>query len=157
LGALPTWFEKRGKSLDAIDVAIRYVGGASQFEHYVRLLHGFGVPWAIYCDGDYIADPPPPWKSIANQLRDAGVESAPDVSSLNFAERRTVLANVGVFTTADSAKDRFETIPEVQRIRRRVPPENRGSKPLEGRWIAEQIDCPPEVADVQDSVLAHLL
>ncbi|HVM33645.1 MAG TPA: AAA family ATPase, partial [bacterium] len=49
--ALPKWFRDRFKNtLDDRNIVLISVGSKDSFYHYLRLINGFNIPWAILCD-----------------------------------------------------------------------------------------------------------
>ncbi len=152
LGALPLWYWKwtRGKRLEDDDIAIYSVGSDSTFGTYLRFLAGYGVPWVVVCDGAAIGDPSIPERqrcAIAEQLGHAGVDRASDLEARPFEVRRRYLERHGVFTVARSARKGKESFEQsVPAIRDRIDSLPGQSRARKARWIAEDHDCPPEVA-----------
>ena len=157
LGALPVWFDRtHARSLEQRGLAVRWVMGYPNFENYVRLLEAFAIPWVIVCDGDAF-EPPPPWKDVATQMREAGVKDVPNVDGLDFARRRELLEPHGVVTLANGPKDKFESLATIKKAQKELPAYVQGrSKVRKAIWIAENRQCPPEVADLLKKVLLYI-
>lgn len=166
LGAIPIWYPQVvGCSLDEQDIAVHSVGGQPHFPIYLKLLQRFRVPWAVLCDGRAIGSPDEadPKCYIARHMRGAGVAGLSEayIAELDrkpFAERRDELQCFGVFTVAEAASgelEGFEALPVIRCGRPAAESAVGESKPRVGRYIAENNDCPAELASVLVAVQKH--
>jgi hypothetical protein len=154
LGALPVWFEKvYGQSLDRFSLSVYDVGGDQNFATYVAYVSRFAIPWAIICDGNVIRNGSR--CSIARQLTAAGIANVPKLERSMFAERKTKLSPLGVFTASEEEGVEFEGLPCVKthlEEAKRTIGGAKASKVRIGRYIAETYPCPPEICALFDAV-----
>jgi energy-coupling factor transporter ATP-binding protein EcfA2 len=171
-GAYSKWYEEvHGRSADSEDILIFDVRGDGNFEKYVLLLHGFGIPWSIICDGAMVGDSAATSVDrqkcdIAEQLTDAGIANIPPgLDALSIAQRLSALRQLGVFSaalSADKGQEGFEDIPSVKTMIQANPQSptgqraNRRSKPLTGYNLAILNPCPPEVRSLLQDARSHL-
>ncbi len=156
LGSLPLWFRKDShRPLESLDIAMYWVGGAQRFETYVRLLQAFSIPWAIICDGDAIGDSPC-GKTLAAQLKRAEVTGVAKDTKNGFDERKAYLEGFGVFTTAGTASEAFEHVPEIVEHLPEAVKSEPHSKVRQARFIAENYPCPRPVLEMMDKAVNHL-
>ena len=160
--AIPVWLEKDpalNQLVSDLGVAIQSVDGDCGYETYVRYLSQFRIPWAIICDGQAIGDVRQQCR-IRDQLERAGWQGIQDISrATGFLERKERLEKAGVFTVANTAKESFEQVPEVQRL---LPAARKAvgghrSKPRDAAYIADNSDCPPSVQAMLQTLLGVYL
>lgn len=164
LGALPLWYrEQHGRRLQNDDIALYSVDGETAFTHHVLLLEQFGIPWAVVCDGRVIGDPGLSDRKrchIAGQLKKAGLAGVPNLDGRGVGDRCAQLHALGVFTLAKSARDGEESFEGSITVDQALWDEAKSavgdSKPRQGRYVAEQSHCPPEVGALLDRVATHL-
>ena len=110
LAAIPKWFsEYFQSSLEDKNIVLINVGGKESFKHYLKLLKSFDVPWAILCDGDAIGSTSDTCE-IGDQLGKIGVKFNTELKTLNFQDRKSILNNYQVFTTAETETKDFESM-----------------------------------------------
>jgi hypothetical protein len=181
-GALPIWCAKSKAAEDLGAPAVRDIGfysapGDSGFRTILSVLHGFGIPWVVVCDGKSF-DVETNWSNhIFRQIEQAGVD-LPELK--RFTEREgsggkdqrlmtqalwdeqvTLGACHGVYTLTTGWTGNGEAIEAF--IEGAAPgklaeaeTEVGKSKIRKGRWVAQQTDCPPEVDDVYRQIIAAL-
>lgn len=165
LGALPVWCQ----NLVSQDIALYVVGGKGEFVSPLRLLHHFAIPWAILGDGEVL------WDQHEQGSRQGAlgqvsrilaacnrtlpiISNRPETSAENFAEFRQALESYGIFTLARSADEGFEKAirPEIpQGLWSEAELRFSQNKVAFGRFIAESIPCPENVAGLVQKVLCH--
>ena len=181
-GALPIWCAKSRAADELGAPAARDIGfysapGDSGFRTILSVLHGFGIPWVVVCDGKSF-DVETNWSNhIFRQIEQAGIDF-PELrrftsrvgKSGTHPRRMTVAlwneqvdlgARHGVFTLTTSSTGSAEAIEGF--IEAAAPgklaeaeAEVGRSKVRRGRWVAEQTDCPPEVDDLYRQIVAAL-
>ena len=165
-GALPIWFAKsstaehRGTP-DDLNLLVFNVGGDRNYEIFVSLSVGFGVPWAAICDaralgnseGSVVNQGP-----IFRQLALAGVKV--DMASVPtaFADLKLAGEEHGVFTLAREFDDEVEEFltaryPQQYEAAKKTWPR---SKVMAGRMIAQETPSPEEVNDLYRVILDWL-
>lgn len=150
LASLPLWFEKiYGYSLDSRDIQVYPVDGDQGFQTIVLLLRQFGVPWAIVCDAKVVNYRQ---RNIRDQLAKAGIKGLPDMDGLDFERRKSLLAPFGVFSAAFGESDEFEDAPTIEEGLRRAKKGAGRSKSRRAGLVAEQTECPPEIAAILEQV-----
>ncbi|MCL4544778.1 MAG: AAA family ATPase [Chloroflexi bacterium] len=166
LGLFPTWFEKAAEAKklstpEALDLAFYAVNGYKNFGNFVTLLHALKIPWVIISDGAALNITG--GTSIFHQVRDAGVNSSalegflqcasPGMSPELFDRARALGEQLGIFTHASGWQTgRQNNNESLEATLERVAPGKLtaaseavgGSKVRQGRWIAENVPCPPE-------------
>jgi len=158
LGALPVWYEKlTTRSFEAEGIQVFSVGGQTAFGVFVQLLAGFGIPWAIVCDGQVIGAKGVP--RVIQQIQSALTVEVPRRWPTSFDERKAACEAFGVFSVATSALgdgESFESLPvvaeHVEEARRRVGQR----KPAVGALIAVERECPPEVSRMFEPIKRRL-
>ncbi|HTX83132.1 MAG TPA: AAA family ATPase [Streptosporangiaceae bacterium] len=174
LGALPEWFTKsrtaaRVADPDVLNLAVYSVDGDRSFETCVSLLHSLGIAWTQVCDG-FIYRFGQPAKQIFQQVLGAGVDNASLQAAVakaaaggkqSFSDLKSVGETSGIFTLAagsDASDESFEAY--IQTVSPGSLTEAASavvrSKPRQGRYIAEKIDCPPEVDALYAKILRQL-
>ena len=167
LGALPVWDEKAFEQpFEHSNVAILSVGGHYKFETYLRFAHALGVRWAVVCDGKVIgpSSTVKEKESIAQQMKRAGAIASDALSGydqLDFAQRRAVLEDHGVFTvaTAPDKGEAIESLADLEVVKKNwdaAKQEVGDSVVRIARWIAENHPCPKEVAVLLEKVRSRL-
>lgn len=153
-GAIGEWFPKsaavQGKTFADRNLVLYSVGGKDSFLFYIHFLTAFGIPWAIICDGDALDPESRFWQELTR------LYEMPDVpDTVSFDTLKAYAEQVGVYTanTSNTSPGReFEEIPEVEQYvcNNRVPG---GSRVRRGRYIAQNIPCPPMVDEMLQRVL----
>lgn len=150
LGALPVWFEQvYGVGLDEFNVLVYAVGGKDNFGKVLRYLHFLHVPWILLCDGDAL-DPAKGrgGRTLFSQLAEIGIDGAA-VQDRPFQEQVRWLNEIGVFASGATLQGKFETVPEIAEALTQAP---EGTKPQQGRWVAETTPCPAYLLPVFNMV-----
>jgi hypothetical protein len=157
LGALPIWWEKHsGDTFESKNVTLYRTGSKTAFGRWMWYLSQMHVNWAAICDGDAIGDAGTTCE-IDNQLAKAGVRNSSTTEPTDsFSIRIRKLSRAGIYTFARAPNDSFESLPVVQKHQQSASSQVGRSKARQGRWIAEQTQCPAEVATVLKEALAHL-
>jgi hypothetical protein len=174
LGALPVWFAKsltagRLGAPDALNVMVFSVDGDRGFGTLTGLLHVFGVPWAIVCDGS-VYQFGTGKRQIFEQVLSAGVEDSDLLKAADqaaagdpasFADLRELGENSGVFTlaeTCDPAAESIETyIDAIAPGQLAEAAKAVGkSKPRQGRYVASATRCPEAVDALYGKLLRRL-
>jgi len=164
-GALSSWFAKSPEARrlgtpEDLNISIFSVGGDQKFQTFISLLSAFEIPWVVVCDGKVYRDREEKGErriSIFQQLLGAGIQLE-DVSlegANEFGHARSIGATHGVFTLAEDLPEEFEDY-----VRNRLPQQFAAaaeewpkSKVLAGRMVAQQTDCPKEVAELYARIL----
>ena len=181
-GALPIWCAKSmaGEELGAPaarDIGFYSAPGDSGFRTILSVLHGFGIPWVVVCDGKSF-DVETNWSShIFRQIEQAGIDfpelkqftdraggGGKDTRRMTQAlwdEQVDLGARHGVLTLATSWTGSGEAVEGF--IEGAAPgklaeakAEVGDSKIRKGRWVAQQTDCPLEVGDLYRQIVAAL-
>jgi len=138
--AIPKWFnESFGSSLEDKNIILISAGSKSSFIHYLKLLENFNVPWAVLCDGDVIGTAPNSCE-IGSQLARIGVKFDKELKALSFQDRKSILNNHEVFTTAGTEKEAFESMGVFSTVEG-----NGRSKPERGYEVSFKNPCPNEL------------
>ncbi len=172
LGALAVWFDRcttahRCGSLEQLNVSLVNVGGDRNFRTFIEICRRFGIPWAAVCDGAALDSSRANSEQILRQLvaAEAGDDELAswlqDVSNTSFADARDQAERRGIFTLADgpaTGEESFESLLEAiaPDALVQVRQAERDSKPRQGRKLAEQIDCPPQVDELYAKLLRRL-
>ena len=181
-GTLPIWCAKSKAAEElgappARDIAFYSAPGDSGFRTILSVLHGFGIPWVVVCDGKSF-DVETNWSNhIFRQIEQAGVDF-PDLKGFTQCtgnggkeQRRMTQAlwdeqvdlgvRHGVFTLATSWTGSAEAVEGF--IEGAAPgklaeakAEVGESKIRKGRWVAQQTDCPAEIDDLYRKIIATL-
>jgi predicted ATPase len=181
-GALPIWCAKSKAAEDLGAPAARDIGfysapGDSGFRTILSVLHGFGIPWVVVCDGKSF-DIGTNWSNhIFRQIEQAGIDfpelrrftqragnGGKDQRCMTEAlwdEQVALGARHGVFTLTTSWTGSGEAVEGF--IEGAAPgklteakTEVGESKIRKGRWVAQQTDCPAEVDDLYRQIVAAL-
>jgi hypothetical protein len=181
-GALPIWCAK-SKAADELgapaarDIAFYSAPGDSGFRTILSVLHGFGIPWVVVCDGKSF-DVETNWSNhIFRQIEQAGVEF-PELKGFTQRtgnggkdQRRMTQAlwdeqvdlgvRHGVFTLATSWAGSAEAVEGFIEGAARgklaeAETEVGKSKIRKGRWVAQQTGCPPKVDGLYRQIVAAL-
>ena len=181
-GALSIWCAKSKAAEDlgapaARDIAFYSAPGDSGFRTILSVLHGFGIPWVIVCDGKSF-DIGTNWSNhIFRQIEQAGIDfpelkrftqragnGGKDQRCMTEAlwdEQVALGARHGVFTLTTSWTGSGEAVEGF--IEGAAPgklaeakAEVGDSKIRKGRWVAQQTDCPLEVDDLYRQIVAAL-
>ena len=181
-GAFSIWCAKSKAAEDLGAPAARDIGfysapGDSGFRTILSVLHGFGIPWVVVCDGKSF-DIGTNWSNhIFRQIEQAGVDlpelkrfiehaasGGKDQRCMTEAlwdEQVALGARHGVFTLTTSWTGSAEAVEGF--IEGAAPgklaeaeTEVGKSKIRKGRWDAQQTDCPPEVDDLYRQIVAAL-
>lgn len=151
LGALPVWFEQvYGVGLDEFNVLVYAVGGKDSFGTALRYLHYLCIPWVLLCDGDALANGRG-GRTLFSQLTEIGIDGIA-VLDKPFPEQIRWLNEVGVFISGVDLAGKFETVPEIAEALTQAP---EGTKPQQGRWVAETTPCPAYLLPVFNMVSAR--
>ncbi len=140
-GALPVWWAKAGHTALEGENIVFYPVGGSHFATVQGLLEAFRIPWVVLCDGD----------ALREVLRRMGHKVEEE-----FAGLRQEAARRGVFTCNEQEDETLESLPEIMRLQSEAHAAVGKSKVRQGRWIAEEIDCPPAVQKVLEQALDTL-
>ncbi len=181
-GALPIWCAKSKAAEElgapaARDIAFYSAPGDSGFRTILSVLHGFGIPWVLVCDGKSF-DVKTNWSNhIFRQIEQAGIDF-PELRQLTenvgnggkdqrcmtqalWDEQVTLGVRHGVFTLTTSWAGSGEAIEAF--IEGAAPgklaeaaAEVGKSKVRKGRWVAQQTGCPPEVNDLYRQIVTAL-
>lgn len=186
LAALPAWFAKSGtaatyRSPDDIHIAFYSVNGDQSFGHMIAFLENFGVPWSVVCDGaafrfDISSNI---LQQVLETAHEPGLATAAaeihldscrqeDMDQTLFDGLRLVGHENGVFTLAPGWNRRAdgddqESFEAYLRSRSDLATSLLGaskqaprSKARQGRIVADECACPPEVDTLYRDVLEHL-
>jgi hypothetical protein len=169
---------------DELDLGFYCVGGDSNFKPMITLLHGLGIPFAVICDGAIFNVEGSRTRHIFTQVCNAGVDAPQLVAFLRekvdgpgktkmtqeLFERQQALGRAnGIFTLArgwttankklgTAGDESFEAFLDVvaqgklEEAASTVGP----SKVRRGRWIAEIVSCPNEVAQCYSEMFGRL-
>jgi hypothetical protein len=181
-GALPIWCAKSKAAEELGAPAARDIGfysapGDSGFRTILSVLHGFGIPWVVVCDGKSF-DVETNWSNhIFRQIEQAGVDF-PDLKGFTqrtgnggkdqrcmtealWDEQVDLGVRHGVFTLATSWTGSAEAVEGF--IEGAAPgklaeakAEVGDSKIRKGRWVAQQTDCPAEIDDLYRQIVAGI-
>ncbi|MHB1718357.1 MAG: ATP-dependent nuclease [Acidimicrobiales bacterium] len=181
-GALPIWCTKSKAAEELGAPAARDIGfysapGDSGFRTILSVLHGFGIPWVVVCDGKSF-DVETNWSNhIFRQIEQAGVD-LPELKRFTqrtgnggkdqrrmtqelWDEQVDLGARHSVFTLTTSWTGSAEAVEAF--IEGAAPgklakakAEVGNSKIRKGRWVAQQTDCPPKVDDLYRRIVAAL-
>jgi hypothetical protein len=181
-GALPIWCAKSKAAEElgtpaAKDIAFYSTPGDSGFRTILSVLHGFGIPWVVVCDGKSF-DIETNWcNHIFRQIEQAGID-IPELkqfighASKGGKQTRCMTQALwdkqvdlgtrhGVFTLTTSwtgDAEGFEGFIEgaapgkLAEARAEVG----SSKIRKGRWVAQQTDCPEEVDDLYRQIVVAI-
>jgi hypothetical protein len=181
-GALPIWCAKSKAAEELGAPAARHIGfhsapGDSGFRTILSVLHGFGVPWVVVCDGKSF-DVESNWSNhIFRQIEQAGIDfpelkgftqrtgnggkDQRRMTQASWEEQVDLGARHGVFTLTTKWKGSAEAVESF--IEGAAPgklaeaeTEVGKSKIRKGRWVAQQTDCPVEVDDLYRQIVATL-
>lgn len=175
LGALPLWFAKSPSaetlgSPRRLHLAFYSVGGETHFKAPLTLLAALEIPWVIVCDGGPLR-PDTGGRHIFRQVAAAGhrrpeleefttlVLSDPATAAkLTFGEAAAEARRYGIFTlapdwdrtktdgiTAESFEAFVEAAPGLAGQLAAAKAEVGNSKVRQGRWLAENHQCPGTV------------
>jgi len=181
-GALPIWCTKSKAAEElgapeARDIGFYSAPGDSGFRTILSVLHGFGIPWVVVCDGKSF-DVETNWSNhIFRQIEQAGVD-LPELKRFiehaasagkdrrrmtraSWEEQVDLGARHGVFTLTTSwtgSAEAFEGFIECAAPGKLAEAETEvgKSKIRKGRWVAQQTDCPSEVDDLYRQIVAAL-
>ena len=172
LGALTLWFGRcaiadQCGSPEQLNVSLVNVGGDRNFRTFIEICRLFNIPWAAICDGAALDASRAKTEQVLRQLVAAGAGDELLVAWLdgdpvaNFQETRNKAEHWGIFTLARGpakGEEGFEAFLELVardalKGARQAEPD---SKPRQGRWLAEQIECPPEVDELYAKLLRRL-
>ena len=152
-------FEKRfGDTLEQDNIIVYSVNSDTNFSKFVQFLHQFKIPWAIICDGKVIGDCIAAGKKprIVRQLEKAGITDLPGYLSKNFQQLCQTLEAFGVFTPAKGVSDEIETLRVFEDHQEEAFAQVSESKARQGRYIAENYDCPVEIALLLEKAIARI-
>ncbi|MHB8262319.1 MAG: AAA family ATPase [Acidimicrobiales bacterium] len=186
LGALPVWFEQNKTAATStlatpgqLNLGFYSVGGETNFTPVLALLVALGIPWVIVCDGG-------PFRAdmgrnhIFRQVLKAGVgdpalqefvnERLGDSDTeLTFEDVVTVGRDHGIFTLAPgwTRADKEKHLvgnESFEAFAKGVAPDKfaeaeaevGSNKVRRGRWLAENVACPPEVNDLYRQIVTAL-
>ncbi len=179
-GAFSIWCAKSKAAEDLGAPAARDIGfysapGDSGFRTILSVLHGFGIPWVVVCDGKSF-DVGTNWSNhIFRQIEQAGIDfpelkrftqragnGGKDQRCMTEAlwdEQVALGARHGVFTSTTSwtgSAEAAEGFIEGAAPGKLAEAETEvgKSKIRKGRWVAQQTDCPPEVDDLYRQIVA---
>jgi hypothetical protein len=181
-GALPIWCTKSKAAEElgapeARDIGFYSAPGDSGFRTILSVLHGFGIPWVVVCDGKSF-DVETNWSNhIFRQIEQAGVD-LPELKRFiehaasagkdqrrmtraSWEEQVDLGARHGVFTLTTSwtgSAEAIEGFIECAAPGKLAEAETEvgKSKIRKGRWVAQQTDCPSEVDDLYRQIVAAL-
>ena len=182
-GALPIWCTKSRAAEElgapaARDIAFYSAPGDSGFRTILSILHGFGIPWVVVCDGKSF-DVETNWSHhIFRQIEQAGIDF-PELKGFTqrtgnsrkgqrcmddtlWDEQVDLGARHGVFTLTTSWTGSAEAIEAFiegaapGKLAEAEAEVGKRSKTRKGRWVAEQTDCPSEVNDLYRQIVAAL-
>jgi hypothetical protein len=157
-GALPIWWRKservrRRGGPEERALAVWSVGGYPGFQRYIRLLKAWGIPWAAVVDGEHVRD-------VLKANRDAlGLKlQETEIDQKGESEIREIAEQHGIFTLNQSLAqgEKFESLPFVAPCLNQARSEVGDSKVLQGAWIAERTDPPPEVEELYEKIHRRL-
>ena len=181
-GALPIWCAKSKAAEElgtpaAKDIGFYSTPGDSGFRTILSVMHGFGIPWVLVCDGKSF-DIKTNWcNHIFRQIEQAGID-IPELkqfighASKGGKQTRCMTQALwdkqvdlgtrhGVFTLTTSwtgDAEGFEGFIEgaapgkLAEARAEVG----SSKIRKGRWVAQQTDCPEEVDDLYRQIVVAI-
>ena len=181
-GALSIWCanSKAAEELGAPatrDIAFYSAPGDSGFRTILSVLHGFGIPWVVVCDGKSF-DVETNWSNhIFRQIEQAGIDFPElkrftDRAGNGGQDQRRMTQTLwdeqvdlgvrhGVFTLTTGWTGSGEAVEGF--IENAAPgklaeaeAEVGRSKIRRGRWVAQQTDCPPKVDDLYRRIVAAL-
>jgi predicted ATPase len=184
IGALPAWFAKsatasRTGQPEKRDVALLSVAGDTNFETFLSYATSFGIPWSVVCDGS--AFDVTRSNHIFRQVVEAGAADDQlaafvdvDLKAMKSMDKPTFdrLVEVGrrhgVFTLASgwqradkptgvAGDESFEVFVEsvAPGLLSKAKGSVQGSKPRQGRWVAENSPCPVAVDELYGWILAR--
>jgi hypothetical protein len=107
----------------------------------LRLLEGFNVPWTVLCDGDAIGTAPNSCE-IGSQLARIGVKFENELKVMSYQDRKAILNNHGIFTTAGIENETFESMNVFNTANG-----NGRSKPERGYEVSSDNPCPKELKE----------
>ena len=148
IGTFPVWQDGENElrePRDKIGDVAYYAVGGKYFKTMVHLLNEFNIPWVFICDGDALAEP----NSIFAQLGEEGSD--------DFTEAKEKAKTLGVFTLSKSFEETFEDLQVIQDKKKEALQEVGKSKVRQGRYIAENTSCPPEVNELLTNAMNGLL
>lgn len=163
------------------------VQGDTNFGNLVTVLECFGIPWVIVCDGAVFDFGKKGGNHIFKQILNAGVdapglkkfvgglrsarEKKPVMDSPSWKEQLCLAKEHGIYTLAsgwtrdcdsgskNGGNESFESF-----VEKACPGELENaccevgeSKPRQGRWVANKMDCPDEVDKLYAEIVDKLL
>ena len=181
-GALPIWCAKSKAAEELGAPAARDIGfysapGDSGFRTVLSVLHGFGIPWVVVCDGKSF-DVETNWRDhIFRQIEQAGIDfpelkrftdragnGGKDTRRMTQAlwdEQVELGTRHGVLTlttgwtgSAEAVEGFIEAAAPGKLAEAKV--EVGRSNIRRGRWVAQQTDCPSEVDDLYRQIVVTL-
>lgn len=189
-GALPEWFDQLGESgcptPGELDLAFYSVGGDSNFRTLLTVLHAFGIPWVLVCDGaafdvtKRVKRFPHVFDQVTAACEDIpalreflnGLDPEPShrvMDDAMFKRQKELGRAHGVFTlaggwttankeTGAQNDESFEAF--VDTVAPGKLDEAReavgDSKVRKGLWLGEQVSCPPEVRELYGGLVEVL-
>ncbi len=179
-GALPIWCTKSEAAKElgapaARDIVFYSAPGDTGFRTILSVLHGFGIPWVVVCDGKSF-DIETNWSHhIFRQIHEAGVNlpklkqfidttgkrgnNQQYMTQESWDEQVTLGDKHGVFTLTTSwtgSAEAVESFIEVVAPGKLADAEAKvgNSKSRKGRWVAQQTDCPAKIDDLYRKIIA---
>jgi heat shock protein HtpX len=175
-GAISGWLRKgveAGRSPEDLDIVLYSVGGDGNFGPFIRLLEGWGIPWAVICDGKALDPNNPNW--VFGQLEEAapqdlppelerfkaeGQNLRPDKKNKLFETIKSTAERCGIFTLSAGFSGKGEDFADFLKSRfpgewNEIQAEKLRSQFLQGVALAERTDCPEEVKAVYKKILEH--
>jgi len=176
-GAISGWLRKgvgAGRSAEDLDIVLYSVGGDGNFGPFIRLLEGWGIPWAVICDGKAL-DPNNP-NRVLEQLEEAAPKDLrpelerfkAEIQNLQpvkknelFEDIKSTAERCGIFTLSAGSSGKGEDFADFLKSRfpgewNAVQAEKLRSQFLQGAALAERTACPGEVKAVYEKILEHL-
>jgi hypothetical protein len=184
LGALPVWCAKSRSAQQLgtpseLDIAFFSTGGDSGFVNVLSILHAYGIPWVLVCDGKSF-DIETNWSNqIFRQIQRTGIDIpelrqfVEGISTSGNCDRAmteelwtqqlSLGAAYGIYTLVGSWKEGEESVESF--FERAAPGEliraaaevGSGSKIRLGRWIAQETPCPNEVDQLYERLVARFV
>lgn len=159
-GALGRWLPQAAAHVhlgtpEDLNLAIVDVGGDTAFGAFVHYLNCFGLPWAIFCDGQALD--PNYTHSLLKRLPAWPTAGDPPADVTDFPVWQEYWRKRGVFTTATSFADTFEAFARAldadayDASRNEFP----RSKARRGAAFANRVSCPNDVSSVYAEIVAH--
>jgi predicted ATPase len=181
-GALPIWCAKSKVAQDlgtpsARDIAFYSGGGDSGYRTILSVLHEFGVPWVLVCDGKSFDIATNCSLHVFRQIDQAGID-LPDLKGFidragrGGKDQRLMTQEIwdeqvalgvchGVFTLTTSwtgSEEAVESFIEGAAPGKLAEAEAEvgKSKIRKGRWVAQETDCPSEVDGLYRQIITVL-